>query len=281
MKKIIFLLMLAGQTFAQSGLQHGSLVIVGGGAIDDEIWSSFIQLAGGTKAHIIYVPTAQEDSSLQKSQERTLKRLKALGVAEVTVLHTRDPRVANTADFVAPVKRATGVWFEGGRQWRIADGFLNTLAHREFRALLDRGGVIGGTSAGATIIGSFLVRGDTKGNTVMIGDHTEGLGFLPNVTIDQHLLKRNRQFDLVEVIRSKPDLLGIGIDESTAIIVQKDTFKVVGRSYVAIYDHRRISGEEQASGPFYYLQSGQKFDLSQRRLIAPPATGTLTGANNR
>lgn len=281
MKKIIFLLMLAGQTFAQSGLQHGSLVIVGGGAIDDEIWSSFIQLAGGTKAHIIYVPTAQEDSSLQKSQERTLKRLKALGVAEVTVLHTRDPRVANTADFVAPIKRATGVWFEGGRQWRIADGFLNTLAHREFRALLERGGVIGGTSAGATIIGSFLVRGDTKGNTVMIGDHTEGLGFLPNTTIDQHLLKRNRQFDLVEVIRSKPDLLGIGIDESTAIIVQKDTFKVVGRSYVAIYDHRRISGEEQFGGPFYYLQSGQKFDLSQRRLVAPPATGTLTGANNR
>jgi cyanophycinase len=74
----------------------------------------------------------------------------------------------------------------------LADAYLNTLTHRELQNLLNRGGVIGGSSARATIIGSFLVRGDTKGNETMIGDHTAGLGFLKNVGIDQHLLKRNR-----------------------------------------------------------------------------------------
>lgn len=211
-----------------TGPEKGALVIVGGGKIGPDIWAEFIRLAGGEKANIIFVPTAQEDSTVNNT--RTITKLKELGVKNITTLHTRDPKVANTKAFAAPIKKATGVWFEGGRQWRIADGFLNTLAHKEFKALLNRGGVIGGTSAGATILGSFMVRGDTGGNTLMIGDHTEGLDLIHHVTIDQHLLKRNRQFDLIEVIKAKPDLLGIGIDESTAIVVQQNTFRVLGNS---------------------------------------------------
>ena len=84
-----------------------------------------------------------------------------------------------------------------------------------------------------------MVRGDTKGNTIMVGDHVEGMGFLKNVTIDQHLLRRNRQFDLIPVIESHPELLGIGIDEDTAIVVRGDRFEVMGTGYVAIYDNTR------------------------------------------
>lgn len=285
----VLLAILPAGAQSKVGPDKGSLVIVGGGEIGPDIWAEFVRLAGGPGAHIIYVPTAGEDSGIARSQARTFQQLKNAGAGEITVLHTRDPKKANDPAFAAPIKTATGVWFEGGRQWRIADGFLNTLSHREFNALLARGGVIGGTSAGATIIGSFLVRGDTKGNTILIGDHTVGLGFIKNVTIDQHLLKRNRQFDLVDVIRNKPELLGIGIDESTAVIVSKDTFRVAGKSYVAIYDEAQIKGGQRnppgannTGGPFYYLQSGQRFDLAERKVIDATATvrtGTRTGSN--
>jgi cyanophycinase len=129
------------------------------------------------------------------------------------------------------------------------------------RALLDRGGVIGGSSAGATILGSFLVRGDTKGNETMIGDHTVGFGFLKNSAIDQHLLRRNRQFDLIDVVQKQPDLLGIGIDENTAIVVQDDRFDVIGHGYVAIYDARHAT---RPPSRFYLLAPGDRYDLVKR-----------------
>ena len=103
--------------------------------------------------------------------------------------------------------------------------------------------MIAGTSAGASIQGSFLWRGDTKGSHILVGDHTQGLGFLKNSAIDQHLLRRNRQFDLVDFIRQSPDLIGLGLDESTAVLVQKDTFEVIGKSYVAVYDYQTIIGK--------------------------------------
>ncbi|HEV7500738.1 MAG TPA: cyanophycinase, partial [Vicinamibacteria bacterium] len=192
------------------------------------------------------------------------------GARHVKVLHTRDRKVADSEAFVAPLRDASGVWFSGGRQWRLADAYLGTRTHSELRAVLARGGVIGGTSAGATILGSFMVRGDTSGNAVMVGDHTEGLGFLRNVTIDQHLLTRNRQFDLVPVIESDPDLLGIGLDEDTAIVVRGDRFEVMGSGYVAIYDHtRRID----SGGQFYLLAPGDRYNLKTREAERPQPRG--------
>jgi cyanophycinase len=163
---------------------------------------------------------------------------------------------------VTSLKEARGVWFSGGRQWRLADAYLDTKVHRELEALLERGGVIGGSSAGATIQGSYLVRGDTKTNTIMMGDHEEGFGFLRGVAIDQHLLRRNRQFDLIEVIEARPDLLGIGIDENTAVIVRGDMFEVMGESYVAIYDYNKTL---DSGGRFYFLAAGDRFDLGTRQ----------------
>lgn len=257
------------------GPARGSLMIVGGGSLGTDIWTRFIELAGGENANIIVIPTANEDANINNGPLAEKELLQHLGVKNVTVLHTRDRKQADDPNFVAPLRNATGIWFTGGRHWRLADSYLNTLAHREFRALLERGGVIAGSSAGATIQGSFMVRGDTKGNTIMIGDHTEGLGFIQNVAIDQHLLVRNRQFDMVEVIRQKPELLGIGIDESTAIVVQKDTFEVIGNSFVAIYDAKNIIGSaSQSNGstpvanrPFYFLNRGQRFNLKEKIVL--------------
>ncbi|MDE0649242.1 MAG: cyanophycinase, partial [Gammaproteobacteria bacterium] len=166
-------------------------------------------------------------------------------------------------------REAGGVWFPGGRQWRIADSCLDTRTEEELRRLAERGGVIGGSSAGASIQGSYLIRGDTQTNTIMMGDHEEGFGFLRNVGIDQHLLRRNRQFDMLEVMEAMPDLLGIGIDENTAIVVQGDEFEVIGESYVVIYD---TSVQIDTGGDFYFLAPGDRFNMATREARRPANT---------
>jgi cyanophycinase len=225
----------------------------------------FIELAGGPEAPIVVVPTAggAEDYDQLCS---CLNLLRQNGATNLTVLHTRDPAEADTEVFVRPLRRARGVWFTGGRQWRIADSYLGTLTEEAFRQVLERGGVIGGSSAGASIQGSLLVRGDTESNTIMLGDHLEGFGYLRNVGIDQHLLRRNRQFDMLEVLAAYPELLGIGLDENTAIVVQGDEFEVVGQGYVAIYDGRATI---DTGGDFYFLAPGDRFDLAARVATRP------------
>ena len=175
------------------------------------------------------------------------------------VLHTRDRRVADTDEFAAPIRRAKGVFFPGGRQWRLVDSYLGTKTQRELEALLARGGIIAGTSAGATIQGSYLVRGAREGNQIMMASgYEEGFGFLRNVAVDQHLLKRNRQEDLVPVVTRFPQLLGIGIDEDTAILVTGNQFEVLGVSKVLIYEHGR---------PYYSLKAGDRFALDRRQVL--------------
>jgi cyanophycinase len=243
------------------GPARGSLVIVGGGDLAGTgILERFLDLAGGGDELIVVIPTAGEDDAYDESWEG-LRQLRAAGARRLRVLHTRERKVADMPDFVAPLKEAHGVWFPGGRHWRLADSYLNTRTQRELEALLARGGVIGGTSAGATILGSFMVRGDTKGNELMVGDHTEGFGFIKGVTIDQHLLKRNRQFDLLPVITEKPELLGIGLDESTAIVVRHHSFEVIGKSYAAVYDAERTL---DSGGQYYFLAPGDRYDMEKR-----------------
>ena len=242
------------------GPARGSLVIVGGAMRDPAIIALFIHLAGGPHAPIVVIPTAGGGDTYDQSYPG-LRTFIDAGATDVTVLHTTERAQANNDAFVAPLRRARGVWFPGGRQWRLADAYLDTRVHDELRGVLDRGGVIGGSSARATILGSYLARGDTAINTIMMGDHEVGFGFLHNVAIDQHLLRRNRQFDLIEVIEAHPELLGIGLDEDTAIVVRGDEFEVVGRSHVVIYDHERML---DFGGRFYFLGAGDRYDLKGR-----------------
>jgi cyanophycinase len=266
------------------GPEKGSLLIIGGGVVTADIWKKFTELAGGVaKANIVVITTAAGDSAaLRTNSIDEVKR--ATGVQNVSLLHTNDINTANSEKFIAPLKNATAVFIIGGRQWRLADAYLNTLTHRALFDLLNRGGVIAGTSAGASIQGSFLWRGDTRGAQILVGDHTQGLGFLKNSVIDQHLLARNRQFDLIELIRTSPELIGIGLDQSTAILVQRDTLEVIGASYAAIYDYNTIIGNgakhvtknnkgadvedfTASSGPFFFLSAGQRYDLRNRKVL--------------
>lgn len=246
---------------AEVGPTNGSLVVAGGGVTDLAIYERFVSLAGGPEAPIVVIPTAGTGESYSDFWPG-LQRLRDAGATDIKVLHTRDRQKADREDFVAPLQQARGVWFSGGRQWRLVDAYLGTRTLTEIRAVLERGGVVGGSSAGATIQGSYLVRGDSSTNTIMMGDHTEGFGFLANVAIDQHLLRRNRHFDLVEVIEAHPELLGIGLDENTAIVVRGDTFEVIGSGYIAIYDSTKVAGDHMK---FYFLAPGDRYDLGTRQ----------------
>jgi len=192
----------------------------------------------------------------------------------VDVLHTRSRDVANSGTFIAPLKTATGVWISGWRQWRLADAYLGTRVQEELFWVLSRGGVIGGSSAGATIQGLYLIRGGTKANTIIMGGHEKGFGFVTNVAIDQHLFARNRQFDMFELLPHRPELLGTGLDEGAAILVQGNSFEVMTNRYVVVYDGTRFSAERDTtyhltpgSNEFYVLHKGQQYDLKKRRIM--------------
>lgn len=256
---LLLILTVSIQAQGSSGPETGALVVVGGGRIGPEIWSRFIELAGGPEARIIYIPTAAEDSGIDEKRfydsGSPLAKMK-----NVTLLHTRDRAVADSEEFVAPLKKATGVWFGGGRQWRLVDSYYNTRTQREIENVLKRGGVIGGSSAGASIQASYLVRGAPEGNHIMMAKGYEaGFGYLRNVAVDQHLNTRKRENDLAKVIRAHPELLGIGLDESTAIVVRGDMFEVIGEGRVAITDGGTHDGK-----PYYLLGRGDKFDLAGR-----------------
>jgi cyanophycinase len=266
-----------------SGQVSGYLVIQGGGALTNEVKERFVALAGGPRARFVYIPTAMSDAQIGDADKRAAAIAKQFGITGMTVLHTRDRMRANSQGFVESLRHASGVFIDGGRQWRLADAYLGTAVEGEIKALLARGGVVCGGSAGATIQGSFLVRGapgsaanpDGDNRIMMSPGHETGFGLLPNSAVDQHVNTRGREADLDAVIAAHPNLLGIGIDQSAAIVVHGDSFFVVG-GQVAIHDGRAHDGAS-----YYFLASGQSFNL-RTRSVEPmedtPLTLTVTSA---
>jgi len=285
---ILFLVPLSLSTIGRAdekttGPKSGTLVIVGGGDRDNAMFRHFVKLAGGKDAKLVVIPTAassQPDYDYAGHPSAKYAR-EELGLEHVTVVHSHERSVADTVDFVAPIRKADAVWLTGGRQWRIADAYLGTLAETEIRNVLRRGGVIGGSSAGASIQGSFLVRGDTRGSSILIGDHQQGFGFITSSAIDQHVIPRKRQAGLIEVLsdpeqKMKPTihrqaLLGIGIDEATAIVVRGNEFEVIGRKngVVLVYDPRTWTSSTADSDKYRTLTPGSKYNLKRRVPVEP------------
>lgn len=274
----------AGILLAQTpeyGPERGFLVIQGGGSdLGTGIFETFINKAGGLGAKIVVVPTAGGNKNADGSiklykEEEVIAPWKKRGVVNVRMLHTHDPKVADTEEFAKVLRDADGVWFVGGRQWNIVDSYANTLTLREFHKVLERGGVIGGSSAGATIQGDYLVRGAIAGSEIMMTpepEHEHGFAFLRKVAIDQHINTRNRWDDLIPVIKKYPNLLDIGISEGTAIVVTGDRFEVIGKWKVAIHDNTRVY--EPWKKPYYVLSPGDVYNMNTRR-VEKNGTGVL------
>ena len=210
----------------------GNLVIAGGGGLPASITNSFIELAGGDQSKIVVIPTASQRAD-QPDRGETQRLWRERGAGAVVRLHTRSREEADEDTFVAPLRTATGVWFSGGSQSRITEVYLGTRVQTELNALLQRGGVIGGSSAGAAVMSKVMISG---GNPV--AKTSAGLGFLPDAVVDQHFLRRNRANRLLGVLHQHPGLLGIGIDEATALVCSGDELRVVGQSYVTLWVRR-------------------------------------------
>ncbi len=243
-------------------VESGSLVIVGGGGMPRDVTAKFIELAGGVDASIIVLPTAVPDPQPTPGESSFFTRA---GAKNVKVFPQNDWSEVHEAEFLEALKTAKGVWFGGGRQWHFLDAYEDTPCVELFRDVLKRGGVIGGSSAGATIQGDYLVRGSPYGPQVVIADGYEtGLCFLPGVAIDQHFSQRKRLPDMEGLMRVFPQYLGIGLDEATAIIVQGKTAEVMGKNEVRFYHVPDPKAEKIEPA---VLKAGGKFDLSGRKMI--------------
>jgi cyanophycinase len=264
-----------GQDAPLYGPPRGTLVIVGGGNLNGSgIVERFIALAGGVNKRFVIVPTAggnrrADGTLIPYVEDSVVAPWKARGLTNVRMLHTHDPKVADSEAFTAVLRDADAVWFNGGRQWNLVDSYAKTRTFDAFHDVLSRGGVIGGSSAGATIQGAYLVRGATAGPDIMMTDepnHQDAFGFLRRSAIDQHIDARNRWEHLVPVIARFPNLLGIGLSESTAIVVRGDRFEVIGRWKVAIHDNTRVTQPWEKS--WFVLGAGDVYDMAARKVVS-------------
>lgn len=255
-----------------SGPSKGTLILTGG---DQETGiKEFVALAGGPDANIVYIPTAASSLRLPSgliwewlytdelpanTPEFKQELCKMFGVKNITILHTRNQKTADSAEFVEPLRKAQGVWLSGGNPGRLSQAYLGTRTQREIEAVLERGGVVGGNSAGAIIQGSYVIRGNPDKPVLMVKGRERGFALLKNVAVNPHLSEAMRQAELVTIVDTYPKLLGIGLDEKAAIVVKGDRFEVFGQGRVAIYDNQK-----HGSNWYYWLSPGDRFDLRTR-----------------
>ena len=248
-------------------LPNGTLVMVGGGRTPEAVMKAFLQSAGGLRnAKLVYIPC--RESSDISGPFSVVEQWKRMGVDSVQWRHTKDRSQANSDDrFLEPLKTATGIWFGGGRQWNLSDSYYGTQAHRLMKDVLLRGGVVGGSSAGASIQARYLARASPLENRSIMAPEYErgGFGFLDGVAIDQHFSQRQRQPDMRMLVNRHPQLLGIGIDEETALIVQENAGVVVGNGNVWFLHVQPQGSEEQLS--CLSLPEGSRYDLVDRRVL--------------
>jgi cyanophycinase len=258
---------IAAQSSSTHGPARGTLILQGGVGDNRAIAAAFVTAAGGPTSHVIVIPTASVFDAGPPGMATSLaRRMKeSLGVGEVTVLHALDRATSDSNSFVEPLRKATGVWILGGMPERLVQAYLNTKTERAINDLLDRGGVVGGESAGAMIQGSWLDTTDGESFTptvqALIRAHVScaGFGLLTHSAIFPHFDKRGLEAAVRES-KAHPDALAIGLDEETALIVRADLGEVVGLGTVSFYN----GTGHGASNPVV-LKAGEKYDLAARR----------------
>jgi len=262
---------------------EGSLFIIGGGHRSESMMKKFIELAnlpGGSKIVIFPMASSSPDEAGQAMGEE----FKKLGVQDVEY-HNLNREQALQEENVKILDNVCGVYFSGGVQSRLTEALVHTPIHHRLIEIYKEGGVIGGTSAGAAVMSEIMITGDEK-RKVEEGQAFEkiraenivtapGFGFIKTAIIDQHFVARKRHNRLISLVAENPEFLGIGIDESTAIIVKPDqTFEVIGEQNVIVYDASqakiKIMPSHTISGfniIMHILKAGDKYDLNTKKAI--------------
>ena len=244
------LLLLILLTAPGARAQH--LVIVGGGARPASVVAEIVALGGGAAGRLVVVPQASGVAAEVGPAQAA--EFTASGIPAVVALGAPD-----ADSTVALFDRATAVFFSGGDQNRLVAALVGTRTLAAVRAVLARGGVVAGTSAGAAVMSAVMITGEERPpadpeapfSTVEPGTvvTAEGFGFVTWAVVDQHFAARRRQNRLLSLVLERPDLVGIGVDEATAIVVGPDGHvRVVGDGSVQVFDARGVSVETRGRG---------------------------------
>jgi cyanophycinase len=271
---------------------QGQLVIIGG-AEDKEgdctILREFVRRAGGVNARIVVMTVATELP--REVGDNYIRVFERLGVEDVRIVDTVEREDATSASYLEAIEKATGVFFTGGNQARITSVLKDTEIDKLLHRRLSEGIVIGGTSAGAAMMPDMMiVEGDSETNPrIEVVDMEPGMAFLPGVVIDQHFAQRGRIGRLLSAVAQQPVVLGFGIDENTAVVVNNNQFEVVGEGAVTVIDVSDIThtnldqilkDEDLAlcGVKLHILPHGYRFDMSSRKPILDGVAATANQA---
>jgi cyanophycinase len=288
----LFLAALAGPACSKkppaAPAPQGHLFIVGGGDRDEPLMRRFVELAGAMEGGRIVIFTMASGVPLEVGPELVVE-FRGYGVRDVAYYQlTREE--ASRPESAALLDGAAAAWFAGGDQARLTAVLLDTPLHARRLEFYTAGGLVGGTSAGAAVMSEVMITGDTtrpveegrEWSTIEAGliVHTRGLGFVKNAVIDQHFLARRRQNRLISLVLERPDLVGAGIDEATAILVRPDgKWEVLGASQVFIVDARTARVSKDAANRLGAI--GLALHLLLAGDVYEPATGRVTAREGR
>jgi cyanophycinase len=246
---------------ALAGDPQGSIVVVGGGTTTPAITKRTLQLAGAS-ARVLVIPQASERSDGSASAGMW----RELGATSVSVLDPSDPVAA-----VKSVQQADLIWMPGGDQNRLMKVLSPTGVPEAIRKRFQAGAVVGGTSAGAAVLSQIMITGEAELDRIRRGatQTAEGLALWRRAIVDQHFVKRQRFNRLLSAVMDRPDLVGVGVDESTAAIVRGSKVEVVGSGQVLVIDARKAAVASGKAGDLsaatdiqlHVLTSGMTFDL--------------------
>jgi cyanophycinase len=210
----------------------GTLLILGGGVTPQVMYDDFFRIAGGPSARVIHIPSAtitfEEIPDLREYYYEFYEQ----GPASFEFLHTYDRAVAEGSQFAEPLDGATGVWIGGGCQARLADLFLNTGVVPGIHRVLARGGVVSGTSSGAAIMSDAMIR---RGYEEI--EFGQGFGLYPRAIVDSHFSGREREERVARAVLQRPDHIGVGIDEKSALVIHGNRMGVMGLVGRSVWYH--------------------------------------------
>lgn len=271
---LLFLVTLPWSARAETLPPRGHLVLIGGGGEPDAVWAKMFELAGGKSARLVILPTASERD---ETGPEYVAELAALGYTNTAWLPLKSVEDAARPEIVRALEEARIIFFSGGDQSRITAAMLGSPALAAVEKVYREGGVVAGTSAGLACMSTPMITGEGD-FTVLRGGNVElkpGLGFVTEAILDQHFVARQRQNRLISVVLEHPELLGVGVDERTALWIRPDrTFEVLGDGWVMIFDARGSKIEKRA-GPgaqpllgadafvTRILLAGERFDLAR------------------